>query len=169
MEIPMLDIFAKAEVGKSLAGFTLGDKLDSFIPFVDKVVDGSITDWNIDLVLNNNGVLLYKWSELYGGGTSIFIDKPKIELLFTIGGLLQSITVSDYYNGEIFEGGIKIGSAIGEIKHPLVLDDTEDIHYLDDGNGGIIDGIYFVADGLEVDEDPEQKIQEARVYNYNID
>ena len=44
-----LDIYAKAEVGKSLAGFTLGEKLESFIHFIDKTVDGNTEEWTVDL------------------------------------------------------------------------------------------------------------------------
>ncbi|SNT71278.1 hypothetical protein [Psychrobacter sp. LV10R520-6] len=53
-----LDIHAKAEIGKSLAGFTLGEKLDSFLPYVDQTIDGNDVPWNVDLVNNNEGVLL---------------------------------------------------------------------------------------------------------------
>lgn len=48
------------------------------------------------------------------------------------------------------------------------MDDSEDVHYLMDEDGEVIHGIYFVADGLEVDDDPDQKIQEVRVYNHDL-
>ena len=55
-----LDLHAKAEIGKSLAGFTLGEKLESFLPYVDQSVDGNKVHWNVNLINNNEGVLLYK-------------------------------------------------------------------------------------------------------------
>ena len=42
------------------------------------------------------------------------------------------------------------------------------MHYLADNEGRFIDGIYFVAGGLEVEEDPDSIIEEVRVYNYNL-
>ena len=145
-----LDIHAKAEIGKSLAGFTLGEKLESFLPYVDQTIDGNKVPWNVDLVNNNEGVLLYKWGSSYGKGYAIFFKNPTLELSFSEHGTLIFIEVGKGYQGEIFEGGIKIGSRIGDIDHALVLDDSEDVHYLADDKGQIIEGMYFVAGGLEL-------------------
>ncbi len=138
-----LNIYAKAEIGKSLAGFTLGQKLQSFLHYVDKTVDGNIEEWNVNLVLNNKGVLLYKWSLNYGEGYSIFFKYPELELSFSKNGSLSFIQIGEGYEGEIFEGGIKLGSRIADINHDLVLDDTEDVHYLADDEGNFIEGIFF--------------------------
>ncbi|SJN25944.1 hypothetical protein [Psychrobacter sp. JB385] len=163
-----LDIHAKAEIGKSLAGFTLGEKLQSFLHYVDQSVDGNKVSWNVDLVNNNEGVLLYKWGSSYGNGYAIFFKYPTLELSFSEQGTLIFIQAGEGYQGEIFDGGIKIGSRIGDIDHALVLDDTEDVHYLADEKGHFIEGIYFVAGGLELEEDPDAIIEEVRVYNYNL-
>ena len=163
-----LDIHAKAEIGKSLAGFTLGEKLESFLPYVDQTIDGNKVPWNVDLVNNNEGVLLYKWDSSYGNGYAIFFKNPTLELSFSEQGTLTFIQVGEGYQGEIFEGGIKIGSRIGDIDHALVLDDSEDVHYLADSAGQFIEGIYFVAGGLELEEDPDAIIEEVRIYNYNL-
>lgn len=163
-----LDIHAKAEISKSLAGFTLGEKLQSFLPYVDQTIDGNKVPWNVDLVNNNEGVLLYKWGSSYGKGYAIFFKNPTLELSFSEHGTLIFIEVGEGYQGEIFEGGIKIGSRIGDIDHALVLDDTEDVHYLADDKGQFIDGILFFAGGLEVEEDPDAIIEEVRIYNYNL-
>jgi hypothetical protein len=48
------------------------------------------------------------------------------------------------------------------------LDDTEDVHYLADDKGQFIEGIYFVAGGLDLEEDPDSIIEEVRIYNYNL-
>ncbi len=162
-----LDIHAKAEIGKSLAGFTLGEKLESFLPYIDQSVDGNKVPWNVDLVNNNEGVLLYKWGSSYGNGYAIFFNSPDLELGFSEQGTLIFIQVGKGYQGEIFDGGIKIGSRIGDVDHALVLDDTEDAHYLADDKGQFIDGIFFLAGGLELEEDPNSIIEEVRIYNYN--
>ena len=162
-----LDIYAKAEIGESLAGFTLGEKLQNFLHYVDKTVDGNIEEWTVDLALDNPGVLLYEIPNT--NGYTIYFSKPKLELGFTEKGTLCVIIAGAGYKGDIFEGNVKIGSRIADIARSLVLDDTEDVHYLMDGDGEVIHGIYFVADGLEVDDDPDQKIQEVRVYNYSIE
>ena len=163
-----LDIHAKAEIGKSLAGFALGEKLQSFLHYVDESVDGNKVPWNVDLVNNNEGVLLYKWGSSYGNGYAMFFNSHDLELGFSEHGTLIFIQVGKGYQGEIFDGGIKIGSRIGDIDHALVLDDAEDIHYLADNEGKFIEGIYFVAGGLEVEEDLESIIEEVSVYNYNL-
>lgn len=163
-----LDIYSKAEIGKSLAGFTLGEKLESFLHYVDKSVDGNKVPWDVDLVNNNEGVLLYKWGSSYGNGYAIFFKDPTLELSFSEQGTLIFIQVGEGYQGEIFDGGIKIGSRIGDIDHALVLDDTEDVHYLADEKGRFIDGIFFFAGGLELEEDPDSIIEEVRIYNYNL-
>lgn len=163
-----LDIHAKAEIGKSLAGFTLGEKLESFLPYVDQSIDGNKVPWNVDLVNNNEGVLLYKWGSSYGNGYAIFFKNPTLELSFSEQGALIFIQAGKGYQGEIFEGGIKIGSRIGDIDHALVLDDTEDVHYLADDKGQFIEGIFFFAGGSELEEDPDSIIEEVRIYNYNL-
>jgi hypothetical protein len=163
-----LDIHAKAEIGRSLAGFTLGEKLESFLPYVDESVDGNKVPWNVDLVNNNEGVLLYKWGSSYGNGYAIFFKNPTLELSFSEQGTLTFIQVGKGYQGEIFEGGIKIGSRIGDIDHALVLDDSEDVHYLADDKGQFIEGIFFLAGGEELEEDPDSIIEEVRIYNYNL-
>ena len=48
------------------------------------------------------------------------------------------------------------------------MDDSEDVHYLADDKGQIIEGIYFVAGGLELEEDPESIIEEVKIYNNNL-
>jgi|26BtaG_2_1085354.scaffolds.fasta_scaffold35349_2 hypothetical protein len=163
-----LDIHAKAEIGKSLAGFTLGKKLQSFLHYVDQSVDGNKVPWDVDLVNNNEGVLLYKWGSSYGNGYAIFFKNPTLELSFSEQGTLIFIQVGEGYQGEIFDGGIKIGSRIGDIDHALVLDDTEDVHYLADEKGQFMDGIFFFAGGLELEKDPDSIIEEVRIYNYNL-
>jgi len=161
-----LDTHAKAEIGKSLAGFTLGEKLESFLPYVDQSVDGNKVPWTVYLALENTGVLLYEIQNK--NGYRIYFSDPKLELGFTEKGTLCIIIAGTGYQGEIFEGGIKIGSRIGDIDHALVLDDTEDVHYLADEKGKFIEGIYFVAGGLELEEDPDSIIEEVRIYNYNL-
>ncbi len=163
-----LDLHAKAEIGKSLAGFALGEKLQSFLHYVDESVDGNKVPWNVDLVNNNEGVLLYKWGSSYGNGYAIFFKNPTLELSFSEQGTLIFIEVGEGYQGEIFDGGIKIGSRIGDIDHALVLDDTEDAHYLADDKGQFIDGIFFLAGGEEVIDNPDATIGVVRVYNYNF-
>ncbi|WP_296245658.1 MULTISPECIES: hypothetical protein [unclassified Psychrobacter] len=163
-----LDIHAKAEIGKSLAGFTLGEKLQSFLHYVDQSVDGNKVPWDVDLVNNNEGVLLYKWGSSYGNGYAIFFKNPTLELSFSEQGTLIFIQAGEGYQGEIFDGGIKIGSRIGDIDHALVLDDTEDVHYLADEKGQFMDGIFFFSGGLELEEDPDSIIEEVRIYNYNL-
>lgn len=160
----MLDINAKAEIGKSLAGFKLGSNLSIYLPFVDKIIDEHLVAWSVDIELDNEGVLLYKFKD---GESILYVCEPRLELLFNNKGILFSIRASHGYLGEIFEGGIKIGSRIGDIKHPLILDDTEDVHYLANGEN-VIDGILFFAGGLEVDEDPDSIIEEVRVYDYSL-
>ncbi len=161
-----LDIYAKAELGKSLAGFTLGEKLEDFLHYVDKIVDGNIEEWTVDLALDNTGVLLYEIPN--NNGHTIYFSEPQLELRFAKTGTLCVIIAGEGYKGDIFEGGVKIGSRISDINHDLILDDTEDVHYLSDDKGQFIDGIYFVAGGLEVEEDPNAIIEEVRVYNYNL-
>ena len=161
-----LDIHAKAKVGKSLAGLTLGNKLESFLPYVDKTVNGNVKEWTVDLALDNTGVLLYKIPN--ENGHIIYFSEPQLELGFTNTGTLCAIIAGKGYKGDIFEGGVKIGSRISDINHALVLDDTEDVHYLADDKGQFIEGIYFVAGGLELEEDPDAIIEEVRVYNYNL-
>ena len=161
-----LDIHAKAEIGKSLAGFTLGEKLESFLHFIDKTVDGNVKEWTVDLALDNTGVLLFEIPN--NNGYIIYFSEPKLELGFTEKGTLCDISAGAGYKGDVFEGNIKIGSRIGDVDHALALDDAEDIHYLADNEGKFIEGIYFVAGGLEVEEDPESIIEEVSVYNYNL-
>jgi len=76
-----LDIHAKAEIGKSLAGFALGEKLQSFLHFIDKTVDGNVKEWTVDLALDNTGVLLYEIPN--NNGYIIYFSEPKLELGFT--------------------------------------------------------------------------------------
>ncbi len=161
-----LDIYAKAEIGKSLAGFTLGEKLESFLPYVDQIVDGNVKEWTVDLALDNTGVLLFEIPN--NNGYIIYFSEPKLELGFTEKGTLCDISAGAGYKGDIFESNITIGSRIGDIYHALVLDDAEDIHYLADNEGQIIEGIYFVAGGLELEEDPDSIIEEVGIYNYNL-
>ena len=163
-----LDIYAKAEIGKSLAGFTLGEKLESFLPYVDQIVDGNEVPWNVDLVNNNEGILLYKWGSSYGNGYAMFFNSPNLNLGFSEQDTLIFIEAGKGYQGEIFNGGIKIGSRIADINHELVLDDTEDAHYLADDKGQFIDGIFFLAGGEEVIDNPDATIGVVRVYNYNF-
>ena len=161
-----LDIHAKAEIGKSLAGFTLGEKLEIFLPYVDQSVDGNKVPWTVYLALENTGVLLYEIQNK--NGYIIYFSDPELTLGFTEQGTLCVIIASTGYQGEIFEGGIKIGSRIGDIDHALVLDDTEDAHYLADDKGQFIDGIFFLAGGEEVIDNPDATIGVVRVYNYNF-
>lgn len=161
-----LDIHAKAKVGKSLAGLTLGNKLESFLPYVDKTVNGNVKEWTVDLALDNTGVLLFEIPN--NNGYRIYFSDLQLEFVFDKQGTLYIIIAGTGYQGEIFKGGIEIGSRIGDIDHALVLDDTEDVHYLADDKGQFIEGIYFVAGGLELEEDPDAIIEEVRVYNYNL-
>lgn len=161
----MININAKAEVGKSLAGLELGSKLPIYLPYVDTFVDGNEVPWSVHLQLNNTGKLLYKLPD--NKGYILYINSPQLELIFNENDILVSIRASHGYLGEIFDGGVKIGSRIGDIKHPLILDDMEDVHYLADGED-IIEGILFFAGGLEVDEDPDSLIEEVRVYDYSL-
>jgi len=118
--------------------------------------------------MKNKGVFLYRWSSTYGNGYSIFFKNPKLELNFSEKGTLVFIQVGEGYKGEVFEGGVKIGSRIADIKYNLVLDDTEDAHYLADDKGQFINGIYFLAGGEEVIDNPDATIGVVRVYNYNL-
>ena len=43
-----LDIYAKAKIGKSLAGIKLGEKLESFLPYIDQTIDENKVQWNVD-------------------------------------------------------------------------------------------------------------------------
>ena len=166
--IDKLDIYAKAEIGKSLAGFQIGSKLELYLPYIHKTIDGKKLGWNINIPVNNEGILLYEWPELYGSGYSIFIKKPKIELIFTDKGNLCHIIVGQGYKGEIFDG-VKIGDKLADIKHDLVVDNTEPLHYLSDGQGGIIGGIYYAAGGLELADDPDAIIETVCVYDDGLD
>ncbi|MDQ8953131.1 hypothetical protein RFH42_09180 [Acinetobacter rudis] len=160
----MLDINVKAEIGKSLAGLKLGSNLSMYLPYVDQIVDEHQVEWTIDIELDNKGILLYKFKD---DESILYFSEPRLELFFSNKGILFSIRASYGYLGKIFEGGVKIGSRIGDIKHPLILDDTEDVHYLANGED-IIEGILFFAGGLEVDEDPDSLIEEVRVYDYSL-
>jgi len=48
------------------------------------------------------------------------------------------------------------------------LDDTNDVHYLCDENEEILPGIYFVAEGEPVEEEPDQIITKVCVYNRDL-
>jgi len=49
-----LDIRAKAEIGKSLAGFTLGEKLESFLPYVNQTILANYcVSYDVVLALGN--------------------------------------------------------------------------------------------------------------------
>lgn len=161
-----LDIYAKAEIGKSLAGFQLGEKLESFLPYVDRVIKGNDVPWTVYLALDNEGILLYEIEN--NNGYKIYFSNPELEFGFTKRGTLCHIIARKGYKGEIFKGGITIGSSIGDINHPLILDNAEDVHYLANEDK-IIEGIYYFAGGLEVEEDPGSIIEEVSVYNYNLE
>ncbi|WP_413520384.1 hypothetical protein [Psychrobacter glacincola] len=162
-----INIYGKAEIGKGIAGIEFGNRIEEFLPLVKTIVDGNKTPWTTDIFRDNESVLMYIVPN--NNGNIIYFSEPELELGFNEQGNLDVIIAGKGYKGEVFEGGVKIGSRIGDINHPLILDDTEDVHYLVDKDGEVIHGIYFVADGLEVDDDPDQKIQEVRVYNYSID
>ncbi|MBU5615820.1 hypothetical protein KPY62_01620 [Psychrobacter sp. TAE2020] len=161
-----LDIYGKAEIGKGIAGIKFGDRIENFLPLVKTVVDGNKIPWTTDIYIDNESVLMYIVPN--DNGNIIYFSNPELKLGFNAQGSLDVVIAGKGYKGEVFEGGVKIGSRIGDIKHPLVLDDSEDVHYLMDEDGEVIHGIYFVADGLEVDDDPDQKIQEVRVYNHDL-
>lgn len=163
-----LDIYAKAKIGKSLAGFKLGEKLESFLPYIDQTIDENKVQWNVDILANNEGFLLCKWGESYGNGFSIFLRDPKIEFSFSETGVLDFIQVGEGYEGEVFEGGIRIGSRIADIEHNLVLDDIEGAYYLADNEGRFINGIYFLVGGEQVIDNPNATILEVRVYDYSL-
>ncbi len=161
---PKLDQYAPAVIGKSLAGFTLGDELDNFIPLVDTILKRSETDRQINEIIHSNqGVLLFVQDDWY----DIFFSQPRIELCFSKKGKLWHIIVSDGYKGEIFDG-LKIGDRLADIKHPLYFDDPDEVHYLID-DGHVISGIWFYTGEGELEEDPDQRILEVRVYDYSIE
>ena len=162
----MINIYEKAEVGKSLAGLKLGENLIKFLPSVDRLVNGNTIPWSVNMEHDNKGVLLYVLPE--NNGFIIYVKKPKFELGFTEKGNLCSITAGNGFLGDIFDGGVKIGSKISQINHELYLDDTEDVHYLIEGDD-IIKGILFYAGGLELDEDPNAIIEEVKVFDFDID
>ena len=123
---------------------------------------------HVDILANNEGFLLCKWGESYGNGFSIFLRDPKIESSFSETGVLDFIQVGEGYEGEVFEGGIRIGSRIADIEHNLVLDDIEGAYYLADNEGRFINGIYFLVGGEQVIDNPNATILEVRVYDYSL-
>ena len=50
--IDKLDIYAKAEIGKSLAGFQIGSKLELYLPYIHKTIDGKKVLDNVTFRLN---------------------------------------------------------------------------------------------------------------------
>lgn len=160
----MLDIYKDAIVGKSLAGFNLGESLSDLLGIVDTIIDGNEIDWTVDLINSNSGILLYKFKE--GGGVMYFAH-PNLELNFNAEGILCTIIAGDGYKGKIY-GDLGVGDKLGEIEHLLYLDDTNDVHYLCDENDDILPGIYFVAEGEPVDEEPDQIITQVCIYDRHL-
>lgn len=158
-----LDIYAPAIIGKSLAGFNLGDDLSDFLSLIDTTIDGKHVTWTIDLAHDNQGILLYQLPS--NEGYYVYFKTGNIELLFNENQKLCHIIAGEGYQGNIFEN-VKIGNDITAINHNLILDDAEDVHYLIYKNGEVINGIYFVADGLEISEYPNQTITEIKVFDY---
>ena len=162
----MIDIRENVEIGKSLAGVKLGSKLSLFLHDIDNIVDGDVTPWVVDIEQNNFGKLLYKLPN--NNGFIIYVNAPKLEFGFTENENLYYIRAGSGYVGDIYKGGVKIGSKLSEINHKLYLDDTEDVHFLVE-NGNLVDGIMFFAGGLDIEEDPEAIIDEVKIYNFDIE
>lgn len=74
----MLDINAKAEIGKSLAGLKLGNNLSMYLPYVDQIVDEHQVEWTIDIELDNKGILLYKFKD---DESILYFSEPRLELV----------------------------------------------------------------------------------------
>ncbi len=160
----MLNICGDAVPGKSLSGFNLGESLSDLLGLADTIIDGNEIDWTVSLVNSNSGVLFYKFKE--GGGVMYFAD-PSLELNFNAEGLLCTIVAGDGYQGRIYNE-LSIGSKLGELDHFLYLDDTNDVHYLCDDNENILPGIYFIAEGEPVEEEPDQIITQVCVYDRSL-
>jgi len=160
----MLNVYADAVPGESLAGFSLGENLSDLIDVVDTVIDGSETKWTAGLAKNSSGVLLYKFKE---GGGVMYFARPCLELHFNDKGILCAAIAGSGYQGEIYRS-VNIGSELSKIDHLLYLDDANDVHYLCDEDENILPGIYFIAEGESVDEDPNQVITQVCIYNENL-
>lgn len=162
----MIDIKEKVEIGKSLAGLKLGSSLSIFLSEIDTIIDGNNVPWTVFIEQNNSGKLLYKLPN--NNGYIIYVKEPKLELGFTEKGNLCYLRAGLGYLGEIFKGGVKVGSKLSEINHELYLDETEDAHFLVE-NKKIIDGIMFFAGGVSLEESPSTIIDEVKVYNFDIE
>lgn len=149
----------KAVPGKSLAGFKINEDIEKFLPLVEHYVVNE--EWTIDIQNSNRSVTLYEFpnrEDFY-----IYFHDPEVELYFCNRKLVH-ILAGKGYEGELFEGNVKIGSQISEIKQDLILDEAEEVHYLMSVSGKLLDGIYFMAGGYEVEEDPEAIITQVKVF-----
>ncbi len=170
--IDLIDKDAKTVVGKSLAGLQLGESIETFLPYIDTAIDGNEVPWSISVMNDNPGVTPYKIKN--NQGYKIHINRQEIELLFSPKGFLRHIEVNEgyadktVYDGEIFEG-LKIGDKLADIKHPTYHCDPDEVHYLVDDDGEIIDGIWFFTASGELEEDPDQVILSVKVYDYSIE
>lgn len=151
-----------AEIGISLAGVELGEHLDSFLTSDVAVVNENDVEWNTSLTDDNEGLLFYK---LNGGGGQLYLNNSCLVLSFNEDNILVSIEANSAYQGYIYNN-IKVGDSLGKVSHRLYLDDTNDVHYLCDESENIIDGIYFIAEGERVEDDPEQVINGVCIYNW---
>lgn len=149
----------KAVPGKSLAGFKINEDIEKFLPLVEHYVVNE--EWTIDIQNSNRSVTLYEFpnrEDFY-----IYFHDPEVELYFCNRKLVH-ILAGKGYEGELFEGNVKIGSQISEIKQDLILDEAEEVHYLMSLSGKLLDGICFMAGGYEVEEDPEAIITQVKVF-----
>jgi hypothetical protein len=160
----MIDITESAIAGQSIAGVRLGDKLDKYIQFVGQVLDEHSTPWTNSIAINNEGLLMYKYTN---GETTLYFKNSILELTFNSEDTLYMVTASNGFKGEVYEG-VKLGDPLASIDHPLYLDETDDVHYLCSEEGEIFPGIYFVADGANIDKYPNQKIKEVCVHNWDM-
>ena len=149
----------KAVPGKSLAGFKINEDIEKFLPLVEHYFVNE--EWTIDIQNSNRSVTLYEFpnrEDFY-----IYFHDPEVELYFCNRKLVH-ILAGKGYEGELFEGNVKIGSQIREIKQDLILDEAEEVHYLMSVSGKLLDGICFMAGGYEVEEDPEAIITQVKVF-----
>lgn len=160
----MFDLTANAVTGTSLAGVKLGTPLEYFLDDEITVVDQRSVEWSVDLTTGNLGLLLYKLSD---GGAELYLGESSLVLSFNESNLLVSIKANSEYKGCIYDD-VKVGESLGRVAHRLYLDDTNDVHHLCDEEENIISGIYFIAEGEEVEDDPDQIIAGVCIYNWGL-
>ncbi|GLS24773.1 hypothetical protein [Marinibactrum halimedae] len=161
----IFNLSEKATIGKSLAGIELGTPLEFFLKDVKTIIDERSVKWTVNLTKDNVGLLLYKLSS---GGSFLYLNDGDLELGFNKQDFLISIEASCGYEGSIYED-VKIGDPLGKVKHQLYLDDANDVHHLCDENEEIIPGMYFIAGGVDLEDDPDQEIVGVCIYDWSLD